>query len=137
MGKRDQYDPADMRVESRVQEVVEPAGVGLWEEPLWSGREQDAREVDHDVDTIDCRMKCLRGSEICLDHFNVRSPAEGIRQRPTVLHQAELASTCQEMLREEAAEVTCSPSDQGRWQRPVLERFFVVSSRRIVGPTVR
>ena len=101
--ERNQDDPADTRIESCTQQVLEPAGVGLRQEALRVRRKQNSRQVDHDVDTVNGGMKRLRIGEICRDRLDVRGSAKAVWQRVAVVHQAEVVPIRQEMPREQDA----------------------------------
>jgi hypothetical protein len=103
VGERNQDDPADTRREGCAQQVLEPASVGLWQEALRAWREQNPGQVDHDVNTVNRRMKRLRIGKICQDRLDVRGSLKAVWQGPAVSHQTEVVPTSHEMLREQPA----------------------------------
>ena len=103
MRERDQDDPPNTRSECCIQEILEPARVGVRQEAFRVGRKQDPRQVDYDVNTIDGRMKRLRFGKVCQDGRDVRMSLKTVWQRPPVVHQAKVMPIRQEMLCEQAA----------------------------------
>ena len=74
--ERNQNDPADSGRKSSGKQVREPSHVGLRQESLGSGSEENTGEMDDDVRALDGRCNRLWLRQIRLDWDGIRSTSE-------------------------------------------------------------
>ena len=114
MGKRDQDHFSHPGFQGRCEEIREPSGVGLGQEALRPGSEQDPGEVDDDVRAGQGGSQGLRTREIRLDGYDARGAAEIFGKSPAMEHQAQVQSARKQVAGQQPAEVSRGAGDQDR-----------------------
>src|SRR3974377_1007663 len=129
MGKGNQNDSADPRLERGCQQMPKPARVGLREKARRTWSEEPASKVDDHVCSLDRGRQRRRSSKVRLDWTNIRKVRQVLRQRSAVIHQAELMPGRRKLARESTAKVACGSRDENR--ATVSHRVFPARYTRL------
>ena len=122
MGERNQDDATDARIETSLQEVGEPDCIGLRKKAFRARCEQDACEVNHNVDATNSRRQSGRIGQVGLNGRNVWRIRQLSSERFSVIHQAKFVAGGKKVATEQAAQIASRTGDQDRGQRGYTNR---------------
>jgi hypothetical protein len=92
MGKGDENDPSDIRLQTSVEEIGEPARVGIRKELLRARRKEHASEVNHHIDPLHRSFEGLRTREVGTNRGHVPGLLQTVLQRSPMHHQAQVVT---------------------------------------------